>query len=138
MPDSTPENQGDEFDRIVEGLDLEMPRPEHVEKEVARERPVTPPEPKAWAPVWDEDSIAYRNPPPRPRRPPSKARTAAWVTVLGAPTLLVMSTLVRIILPRPVVLAAALTFVAAVIYLISQLPERGPAHPDSPDDGAVL
>ncbi len=135
MPDSTPDPD-DEFHRIVEGLDLEMPRTENVEREVAREQPE--PEPEAPQPRWDEDAIAYRNPPPRPPRPPSRARTLAWIAVLGAPSLLVLSTVVRILLPRPIVLAAALTFVAGVIYLISQLPERGPSHPDSPDDGAVL
>ncbi len=33
---------------------------------------------------------------------------------------------------------AVLTFVAAAIYLVSQLPEHGPSRPDWPDDGAVL
>lgn len=136
MPDSTPDNGDDEFDRIVEGLDQEMPRTEHVEREVAKEKPQ--PEPVKREPVWDGDSIAYRTPPPRPRRPPTKARTAAWIAVLGSPALLVLSTVFGILLPRPIVLAAALTFVAGVIFLISRLPERGPSHPDSPDDGAVL
>lgn len=62
----------------------------------------------------------------------------AWAAVLGGPTLMVLATLVGILLPRPAVLAAALIFVAAVIYLISQLPEHGPSRPDWPDDGAVL
>lgn len=136
MPDSTPSSGDDEFDRIVEGLDLEMPRAEHVEREVESERPK--PQPKASEPVWDEDAIAYRTPPPRPRRPPSKARAASWIAVLGGPGLLVLATIIRIVLPRTVVLAAALIFVAGLIYLISQLPEHGPSHPDSPDDGAVL
>ena len=138
MPDSTPSSGDDEFDRIVEGLDLEMPRTEHVEREVAREQPKPEPRPRKPQPAWDEDAIAYRTPPPRKKRPPSKARTASWIAVLGAPGLLVLATIVRIVLPRPIVLAAALTFVAGLVYLISQLPERGPSHPDSPDDGAVL
>ncbi len=128
----------DEFDRIVEGLDLEMPPTEHVEREIAREQPKPEPAPEAFEPAWDEDAIAYRTPPPRQKRPPSKARTASWIAVLGAPALLVLATVVRILLPRPIVLAFALTFVAGLIYLIAQLPERGPGHPDSPDDGAVL
>lgn len=138
MPDSAPEDRDDEFDRIVEGLDLEMPRADQVEREVADEQPRPQPRPREPARVWDEDAIAYRTPPPRQKRPPSRARTASWIAVLGTPALLVLATIVQVLLPRPVVLAAVLTFVAGLIYLIARLPERGPGHPDSPDDGAVL
>ncbi|MEO6471592.1 MAG: hypothetical protein ABIR57_06860 [Aeromicrobium sp.] len=149
MPDSTPDGTSDggddEFDKIVEGLDLEMPPPEPIEQDDVdskqdRDQELwRQPEPKGGGPIYlDEDSIAYRTPPPRPKRPPNKARTWALVTIFGAPGLLVLATIVGILLPRVVVLATALIFVAAVIYLISQLPERGPSHPDWPDDGAVL
>lgn len=136
MPDSD-----DEFKKIVEGLDLELPFPPDVE-DPAQRHPSDPqfqPEAKRRAPAEREgDEVAYRTPPPRPKRAPSRARTLAWVAVLGGPGLLVLATLVGILLPRPVVLSAAIIFVAAVIYLISQLPERGPSHRDWPDDGAVL
>jgi hypothetical protein len=132
----------EEFNRIVEGLDLELPFPHETEAETDGRHPSDPqfqPEPKRRAPAeHEDDEIAYRTPPPRPRRPPSRARTSAWVAVLGGPMLLVVATLFGILLPRPVVFAAALIFVAAVIYLISQLPEHGPSRPDWPDDGAVL
>ncbi len=146
-----PDNNDEEFDRIVERLDLELPFPaestESEETERRRhpsEQPIHPsqrdPEPstgKERSP--DEfDDVAYRTPPARPRRPPSRARMAAWTAVLGGPALMVLATLSGFILPRPVVLAASLIFVAAVIYLISQLPEHGPSRPDWPDDGAVL
>lgn len=126
----------------MEGLDLELPFPTEPEPGSEGRHPSDPrfqPEPKRRAPAErDEDEIAYRTPPPRPRRPPSRARMAAWGAVLGGPSLLVLATLAGVLLPRVVVLAAALTFVAAVIYLISQLPEHGPSRPDWPDDGAVL
>lgn len=131
----------EEFKKIVEGLDLELPFPP--EESACGRHPSDPrfqPEPKRRAPAErpDEDEAAYRTPPSRPKRPPSRARTLAWVAVLGGPTLLVLASLAGVLLPRAVVLAAALTFVAAVIYLISQLPEHGPSRPDWPDDGAVL
>lgn len=130
----------DEFNKIVDGLDLELPFPPPVESGVHHPSdPQFQPEPKRRAPAErEEDEIAYRTPPPRPKRPPSRARTVAWGAVLGGPILLVLATLFGILLPRPVVFSAALTFVAAVIYLISQLPEHGPSRPDWPDDGAVL
>lgn len=152
MPDSTPESGEDEFDKIVEHLDLEIPFPAEVEKPEGRHPsdPLFRPgrrnrsEPRKHsqdaepASVEPDEELAYRTPPARPARPPSRARTLAWVSILGSPTLMVVATLSAIILPRPVVLALALTFVAAVIYLISQLPEHGPSRPDWPDDGAVL
>jgi hypothetical protein len=45
---------------------------------------------------------------------------------------------IHLILPRPILLGAGLTFVACAIYLIAQLPERGPSEPWWPDDGAQL
>lgn len=130
----------EEFNKIVEGLELEVPPSLDVEEPQGRHPsdPTFQPEPKRRAPAEHDDEIAYRTPSPRPKRPPSKARACAWVAVLAGPGLLVTATLMGILLPRIVVLAAALIFVAAVIYLISQLPEHGPSHPDWPDDGAVL
>lgn len=130
----------EEFKKIVEGLELELPFPTHEEKPGPRHPSDAgfQPEPKRRAPAERDEDVAYRTPAPRHKRPPSRARTAAWIAVLGGPTLLVLATLVGILLPRTIVLAVALTFVAAVIYLISQLPEHGPSRPDWPDDGAVL
>ena len=125
----------EEFDKIVEGLELEMPAFEYFEPEPA---PEAAPTVQAEPIDFDDEAIAYRTPPPRPRRQPSKGRTAAWVVLIAGPILLTLSSIIGFMLPRPAVLAAALIFVAAVIYLISQLPERGPSHPDWPDDGAVL
>jgi hypothetical protein len=131
----------DEFKKIVEGLDLELPFPSDPDRPKSSHPsdPQFQPEPKRRAPAErDDDEIAYRTPPPRPKRPPRRARTLAWAAVLGGPVMLVLAMIAGIQLPRTVVLAAALIFVAAVIYLISQLPEHGPSHRDWPDDGAVL
>ena len=49
-----------------------------------------------------------------------------------------VASLVHLILPRPVLLGIALLFVASAVFLIAQLPDRGPAEPDWPDDGAQL
>ena len=141
MTDRTPESGDDEFDKIVESLDLELPFPDEAPEpeQWSTPEPWSQPEPKRRAPAErDDDDVAYRTPPARQRRPPNRARTLAWVAVLGGPGLLVLATMVGILLPRPVVLAAAIIFVAAVIYLISQLPEHGPSRRDWPDDGAVL
>lgn len=131
----------DEFDKIVEHLDLGFPFPADLDESPRERRPDPSTEAEPPDRRWDEDreeELAYRTPPPRSERPPSRARTLAWVTVLGGPGLMVSATLFAIVLPRPVVLALAITFVAAVLYLISQLPEHGPSRPDWPDDGAVL
>ena len=109
---------GDEFDRIVEGLDLGL--------EFPAEEPLP-------APPLVHPSGATAN-----VTPPNRRRAVAWGAVLGAPLLLILATVSGWLLPRSLVAVAALIFVAGSIYLISQLPEHGPGHPDWPDDGAVL
>ena len=126
----------DDFDKIVEGLDLdldfsdEVPEPEPVE-----------PAPLVWSddtePVEAEEPF-YRKVEPTPLRPRSRAMTVAWIALAAAPLALVSATMFGEILPRPILGAAVLTFVAAAIYLVSQLPEHGPGRSDWPDDGAVL
>lgn len=125
----------DEFDRIVEGLELDLSFTEEIVPE-----PEPEPAPPRPDPVdeYDADEVAYRIPPPRTPHPPSRARMAAWIVIVCGPMLMVAATVAGLVLPRPVVVAASLIFVAAVIYLISRLPEHGPSHPDWPDDGAVL
>ena len=109
---------GDEFDRIVEGLDLELEFPAE--------------EPMPASPVVHTSGATEGAPPSNHRR------AFAWGAVLGAPLLLILATVSGWLVPRPLVVVAALIFVAGSIYLISQLPEHGPGHPDWPDDGAVL
>ncbi|WP_332641693.1 hypothetical protein [Aeromicrobium sp.] len=127
----------DDFDKIVEGLDLDLDFPDE-EPEPA---PVEQPPPLVWSddtePVEAEEPF-YRKVEPTPRRPRSRAMTLAWIGLAGAPLALVIATMFGEILPRPILGAAVLTFVAAAIYLVSQLPEHGPGRSDWPDDGAVL
>lgn len=126
----------DDFDKIVEGLDIDLDFPD----EVPDPAPVEPP-PLVWSddtePVEAEEPF-YRKVEPTPLRPRSRAMTLAWIALAAAPLALVIATMFGEILPRPILGAAVLTFVAAAIYLVSQLPEHGPGRSDWPDDGAVL
>ncbi|MEO6604271.1 MAG: hypothetical protein ABIN55_01535 [Aeromicrobium sp.] len=126
----------DDFDKIVEGLELDL------------EFPAEPPDPEpveAPSPAWSDDAEPaveqepfYRKVEPANLRPRTRGVTVAWIALAGAPLSLVFATLIGQILPRSMLAAAVLTFVAAAIYLVAQLPEHGPGRPDSPDDGAVL
>jgi hypothetical protein len=125
----------DDFDKIVEGLELDLSFVDEVEEAPAE------PEPPRAAPTDDDVDEAevpfYRQVEPQPliRR---RGILLAWIGVLGAPLSLVLATLGGVFLDRPIVAGAALIFVAAAIYLILQLPEHGPSRKDWPDDGAVL
>jgi hypothetical protein len=130
----------DDFDKIVEGLDLDLSFVDEPLDPVDEE----PAEP-AWSPRTDDDLDAedteepfYRKVEPTPLIPRRRGVLLAWVGVLGAPLSLVLATLSGVYLDRPVVAAASLTFVACAIYFIFQLPEHGPSRRDWPDDGAVL
>ncbi len=126
----------DDFDKIVEGLDLDLEFPDEVPDPVA----VNPP--LVWSDDTDEppeiEEPFYRKVEPASPRPRRRGTVLAWIALAGAPLLLVIATMFGEILPRPILGAAVLTFVAAAIYLVSQLPEHGPGRPDWPDDGAVL
>lgn len=129
----------DDFDKIVEGLELDLSFVDEPQQ------PVDEPEP-AWSPAT-EDEIAdadaaeepfYRQVDPTPLIPRRRSVLLAWVGVLGAPLSLVLATVSGVFLDRAIVAAASLIFVGAAIYLILQLPEHGPSRRDWPDDGAVL
>jgi len=146
MSRSDPEGSSDpdEFDRIVEHLDLDLsfpdtePEPRPTTDEPTGEPPESherwtrgPSEPD------DEDEPFYRRVEPS-ARPWRLGISLAWFAVLGGPLALVLCTMSGYIVPRSMLAALVLLFVAGAIYLFSQLPERGPADPDAPDDGAVL
>jgi hypothetical protein len=123
----------DEFDRIVEGLDLDL----SFADEPLPEPPAAPqPPPRQTQPPEDEQF--YRHVDARPLVPRRRGVVLAWAGVIGAPMLLVLATVAHVFLDRPIVAGAALTFVASAIYLFLQLPEHGPSRRDWPDDGAVL
>ncbi|TGN32822.1 hypothetical protein [Aeromicrobium chenweiae] len=128
----------DDFDRIVEGLHLDLSFPDE---------PADPVVPAPQAPTsgrepGDEDAPAeepfYRHVEPTPLLPRRRGVLLAWIGTLGAPLALVLATVAHVFLDRSVVAGAALIFVASATYLFLQLPEHGPSQKDWPDDGAVL
>ena len=123
----------DDFDRIVEGLDLDLSFPDD---------PIDPVPERPAAVQRDTDAEPdepfYRRVDSTPLVPRRRGIILAWAGVVGAPMVLVLATLAHVYLDRPIVAGAVLTFVASAIYLFLQLPEHGPSRPDWPDDGAVL
>jgi hypothetical protein len=124
----------DEFDEIVQRLDLDLDFPDQAPPKARPEEPE--PEPVEFDDIPDEPF--YRRVTPRPPRAPRRGHTLGWIAVLGSPAAIMVATFLHIWLSRPVLLGIGLTFVAGAIYLISQLPEHGPSRPDWPDDGAAL
>ena len=131
----------DEFDRIVEGLDLDLgfleeePEPEDPDLDGEEERAAGVAYIASSARSPDEDEEFYRRVDFTPR-PWRRNVTLAWIGILGSPTILVLCTIVGILAPRSIVAALCLVFIASAIYLISQLPD---GHPDDgPDDGAIV
>lgn len=131
----------DEFDRIVEGLDLDLgfmtsDPPDEPDPDSDPVPPVAPARHEDQARSPDVDEEFYRRVDAGPQLPWRRNVTLAWIGIVGSPTVLVLCTLVGFIAPRSVVTALALVFVASAVYLISQLPDRNPG--DGPDDGAVI
>lgn len=130
----------DTFDDIVRGLDMDWADPGVIAFGTPQSQ--TPPELEPEPDLDDEpdpiDEQFYRRVGNGPVRPVHRGRVLAWAGVLGTPAVLAICLVAGIWISRPVLLTAGLTVVAGAIYLISQLPERGPSHPDWPDDGAVL
>lgn len=133
-------DERDEFDDIVDRLDLDLPFPEP-DPEAApgpSSEPTDPaPEPVDLDDQPDPDPF-YRRVPDPPARPHDPRMNAAWAAVIGSPLLAVVCSLLGVPLPRPILLGLGLIVVAGAIYLIAQLPEHGPSRPDWPDDGAAL
>jgi hypothetical protein len=129
----------DDFDKIVEGLELDLSFVDEPQE------PAQEPEP-TWSPQTEDEVDAaddaeepfYRQVDSTPLIPRRRSVLLAWVGVLGAPLSLVVATVSGVFLDRAIVAAASLIFVGAAIYLILQLPEHGPSRRDWPDDGAVL
>lgn len=147
-PDETAPH--DAFDDIVRGLDMDWTGKEWADTDwsdpgviafgtpESQTPPELEPEPDLDAEPDPVDEQFYRRVGTGPVRPIHRGRALAWAAVLGTPGVLAICLLAGIWISGPVLLTAGLTVVAGSIYLISQLPERGPSHPDWPDDGAVL
>lgn len=132
----------DEFDRIVEGLDLDLSGLDDFDAAAARaatEHEARLEELRQRAAALDEDTDeqSYRDVGPADLHVDRRVLTA-WAVVIGGPCLLllVMASSVRF---PPLVLSGVIgAAVAGVVYLIARLPDRGPSSPDWPDDGAAL
>jgi hypothetical protein len=126
----------DDFDRIVEGLDLDLSFPDEPADPVVEDPPLhwSPEEPE---PVETEEPF-YRRVDSTPLIPRRRSVLLAWIGLVCAPLALVLATVVHVFLDRSILAAAVLIFVASAIYLFLQLPEHGPGRRDWPDDGAVL
>lgn len=125
----------DPFEEIVRHLDLELSFPEHAPE--PEPEPESEPAPKRSAPGEPDDAF-YRAVEPRTPRPARLGHLLAWLGVIAGPATIVIASAAFVILPRPILLGIALLFVASAVYLIAQLPDRGPAEPNWPDDGAQL
>ncbi len=133
----------DDFDRIVEGLDLDLSGLDDFDDAAARNaalreradledeqrRAAAPPEPQ-------EDQF-YREVGPADLRADNRTKIA-WFVVVGGPAVLLLSMMASLRPPTFLVAVVIAAAVAAVVYLIARLPDRGPSNPDWPDDGAAL
>lgn len=144
----TERDERDEFDRIVEGLELDLDglpdldeaAAEHARVESERERSL--PEPDEIPAELREDSAAdeepfYRQVPPARLRP-ARSIALAWTGVASAPLLVVLSAIFGFWVPSGLLAVLTLVAVSSAAWLVWQLPERGPSQRDWPDDGAAL
>lgn len=138
-------SERDDFDKIVEGLHLDLsfpdepadPVPEPSHQQIPDisfidDEPDEPDEPE------QAEEPFYRRVDPAPLVPKRQGLRVAWAGVLGAPLIVLLAALANVLISRAFVGGAALIFVASAIYLFLQLPEHGPSRRDWPDDGAVL
>jgi len=135
----------DEFDRIVEGLDLDLTGLEDLDAAAerrAREAEEPSPDPGDELPPelredGDEETAFYRQVPPARLRP-ARGTGLAWAGVLAAPLLVAASLFFGFWVPEWFIGLLTVVAVSSVAWLFWRLPERGPSQPDWPDDGAEL
>ncbi|MFD1860036.1 hypothetical protein EHW97_10790 [Aeromicrobium camelliae] len=144
----TERDERDEFDRIVEGLeldveglpDLDEAAAEHARREEERQRAAAEADELPHE-LRDADEVEeepfYRQVPPARLRP-ARGTGLAWAGVAAAPVLALLSAVVGFWLPAEVLAVLTLVAVVSVAWLVWHLPERGPSHRDWPDDGAAL
>lgn len=136
-------SEHDDFDKIVEGLHLDLSFPDEPADPVPEPAPQRDEHLDAIDDSIDADPVTpqepfYRHVDPVPLVPRSQGARLAWFGVIGAPLILLLASLAHVFVSRGLVGGAALIFVASAIYLFLQLPEHGPSRRDWPDDGAVL
>lgn len=137
-------SSSDDFDRIVEGLDLDLSglddfddaaarnaaTRERAELEEQQRRESEPSEP--------QEEQFYRDVGPADLGGADTRTKLAWFVVIGGPALLLLAMMASMRPPSVLVGVVIAAAVAAVVYLIARLPDRGPSNPDWPDDGAAL
>lgn len=136
-------SERDDFDKIVEGLHFDLSFPDEPADPVPDPADLDPVTRDAGPDADDEEPVEpaepfYRRVEPVPIVPKRPGVRIAWFGVLGAPLVVLLTTLANVFTSRGFVGGAALIFVASAIYLFLQLPEHGPSRRDWPDDGAVL
>lgn len=136
-------NDREEFDRIVEHLELDLsgldePDADQPDPTPAPTHPAGRARTSDHARSPDVDEQFYRRIDPPPPRGWKPGVAAAWAAVVGSPLSLVVLSLLGFTAPRILVVALSLVFIGSAVYLIAQLPEHGPSRGDDPDDGAVL
>lgn len=137
----------DDFDRIVEGLDLDLSGLDDFDAAAARiaasrDRAEVEEQQRLEAeamqePQEDREDQFYREVGPADLRADHRTKLA-WFVVVGGPVLLLLSMIASVRPPTVLVAVVIAAAVAAVAYLIARLPDRGPSNPDWPDDGAAL
>lgn len=145
-------DERDAFDRIVEGLDLDLsdlPDLDEAAERHAREResedvvPAGPADldddlpPELRDDDGDDEVPFYRQVPPAHVRP-APGTGLAWVGVLAAPVLVIASFLFDFWVASWLIALLTVASIVSVAWLFWRLPERGPSHRDWPDDGAAL
>lgn len=138
-----PKSSPDDFDRIVEGLELDLTGLDDFDDAAARaaaarERAELEEQQRREAePEEDPAEQFYRQVGPADLRADPRTRLA-WFVVIGGPAVLLLASMASLRPPAPVVGLVIAAAVAGVVYLIARLPDRGPSNPDWPDDGAAL
>ncbi|MFS0884772.1 hypothetical protein [Aeromicrobium sp. 179-A 4D2 NHS] len=138
-----PKSSPDDFDRIVEGLELDLTGLDDFDDAAARaaaarERAELEEQQRREAePDEDPAEQFYRQVGPADLRADPRTRLA-WFVVIGGPAVLLLASMASLRPPAPVVGLVIAAAVAGVVYLIARLPDRGPSNPDWPDDGAAL
>jgi hypothetical protein len=137
-----PASPRDDFDRIVEGLELDLSGLDDFDRSAAqaaaaRERAELEEEQRRAAEPEEQDDQFYREVGPADL-PTDKRTKTAWLVIIGGPALLILARLADMTPPPVLVAAVVIAAVCAVAYLIARLPDRGPSNPDWPDDGAAL
>lgn len=117
---------------VIEDVDPETPSGAPAAEPVATR--LAGPRAGAHPPAEDEHFVP---PPPPPLPRPDPLTRLAWAGMVGGPVLLLVTTLTGWVLPRVIVAAAVVAFVAGFVTLVVRM-KNGPPEDWGSDSGAVL